>query len=171
MAYVGEIRLFAGNFEPNGWRFCNGQLLPVSENDVLFTVIGTLYGGDGEETFALPDLRGRVPVHFGQGPGIAQNYMIGEAAGVEQVTLTVQQIPQHSHPLMASTGGGSANGPAGRLLAGPPTTALYVRETPATAMPPGTIGPVGGSQPHDNMGPSLAINYVISLYGEFPSPT
>ncbi len=168
MPYIGEIRLFAGSFEPNGWRFCNGQLIAIAENDPLFTLIGTTYGGDGQETFALPDLRGRVPLHFGQGPGISQNYQQGEMAGVEQVTLSVQQIPSHAHPLLASTGGGTANNPEGRVLAGPPATSLYVREMPGTALPAGTIAPSGGSQPHDNMGPSLAINYVISLYGEFP---
>lgn len=168
MPYIGEIRLFAGSFEPNGWRFCNGQLIAIAENDPLFTLLGTMYGGDGQETFALPDLRGRVPLHFGQGPGITQNYQQGEMAGVEQVTLSVQQIPPHSHPLLATTGGGTANSPEGRVLAGPPATSLYVREAPDTTLPSGTIAPNGGSQPHDNLGPSVAINYVISLYGEFP---
>lgn len=169
MPYIGEIRLFAGNFEPNGWRFCNGQVLPISENDALFTLIGTTYGGDGQETFNLPDLRGRVPLHVGRGPGISLTYVQGEAAGVEQVTLTVQQIPQHNHPLLTAGGGGATNGPDGRLLASPPATALYARETPARALPPNAVAPAGGSQAHDNMGPSLAVNFVISLFGVFPS--
>src|SRR5688572_23216314 len=100
--FVGEIRMFAGNFAPAGWAFCNGATLPIAENDTLFTLIGTTYGGDGQETFNLPDLQGRVPVHQGQGPGISQNYTIGEKAGVESVTLTVQQIPIHSHAMLAS---------------------------------------------------------------------
>jgi microcystin-dependent protein len=169
MPYIGEIRLFGGNFEPNGWRFCAGQTLPISEYETLFQLIGTTYGGDGEETFQLPDLRGRVAVHHGQGPGISQNYLIGEQAGVEEVTLSIQQIPAHTHPLLASTGGGSDNAPAGRVLANPPATSLYTRDTPGTAMPAGTIAPAGGSLPHANLGPSVAINYVISLFGEFPS--
>lgn len=168
MSYLGEIRLFAGSFEPYPWRFCDGQSLPISQYEALFQLIGTTYGGDGEETFRLPDLRGRVPLHFGQGPGISQQYTQGEAGGVEEVTLTVQQIPPHTHPLLASTGGGSDNGPAGRVLANPPTTSLYVRDTPGTAMPAGTIAPVGGSQPHSNLGPSVGINYVIAVEGIFP---
>src|SRR5690349_24324 len=101
--YIGEIRIFAGNFAPAGWSFCNGALIPISENDALFTLIGTTYGGDGQETFALPNLQSRVPNHQGQGPGVSQNYQIGEMGGVEQVTLTAQQIPVHSHPMVAST--------------------------------------------------------------------
>lgn len=169
MPYVGEIRLFAGNFEPNGWRFCHGQTMAISENDVLFQLIGTTYGGDGQESFQLPDLRGRVPVHRGQGQGISQSYQIGEMAGVEQVTLTAQQIPSHGHSLFVSGGGGSSNGPDGRVLANPPATSLYTRDTPGAPMPAGTIGPAGSSQPHDNMGPSVAVNYVISLFGIFPA--
>src|SRR4051812_36773636 len=106
--YVGEIRLFAGSFAPAGWAFCQGQLMPISENDVLFNLIGTTYGGDGQETFGLPDLQGRAPVHMGQGPGISQNYQIGEKAGAEQVTLTVQQIPSHTHPLLAAASPGTS---------------------------------------------------------------
>lgn len=169
MPYLGEIRMFGGSFEPYGWRFCAGQPLPISEYETLFNLIGTTYGGDGQETFNLPDLRGRVPLHVGRGPGISQTYQQGEAAGVEQVTLTVQQIPQHNHPLLAAGGGGAANGPDGRLLASPPATSLYARETPARALPPNAVAAVGGSQPHDNMGPSLAVHFVISLFGVFPS--
>ncbi|MBB4663770.1 phage tail protein [Conexibacter arvalis] len=169
MPYIGEIRMFAGNFEPNGWRFCDGQLLPIAEYESLFIAIGTTYGGDGEETFRLPDLRGRVPIHMSSGTALLQPYALGEAGGVDQITLTVAQIPQHQHLLMAARGGGVADGPDGRLLASPPALAPYVRETPDTPLPANAVAPAGGSQPHDNMGPSTAVSYVISLYGEFPS--
>src|SRR5438552_10310906 len=109
--FVGEIRIFAGNFAPAGWMICDGQLLPISENDTLFNLIGTTYGGDGQETFALPDLQGRFPLHQGQGPGISQNYIIGEEAGVETVTLTNQQIPAHNHAALCKSTDGSQSGP------------------------------------------------------------
>src|SRR5919198_2564140 len=118
--YVGEIRMFGGSFAPVGWAFCNGQLLPISENETLFNLIGTTYGGDGQETFALPDLQGRVPVHQGQGPGIVTNYVIGQAMGVESVTLTTQQIPLHNHAFFASTGAGTSPSPVGNIPASPP---------------------------------------------------
>ena len=117
--FVGEIRMFGGNFAPAGWAFCSGQLMPISENEVLFNLIGTTYGGDGEETFALPDLQGRVPIHAGQGPGISQSYQLGEKAGVESVTVTVNQLPTHTHALLASNDPGNATGPGGNLLANP----------------------------------------------------
>lgn len=168
--YVGEIRLFAGSFEPNGWRFCDGQLLPISEYETLFNVIGTTYGGDGQETFKLPDLCGRVPVHQGRGEGLSVTNVLGDAAGVEEVTLTVSQIPSHGHPVLASTGGGSIPNPRGNLLASPPVMSSFVRTAPSTDLPPATVQGVGGSQPHDNRMPTLAISYVISLFGIFPSP-
>src|SRR3954467_11734794 len=111
--YVGEIRMFAGSFAPAGWAFCAGQLMPISENDTLFNLIGTTYGGDGQETFGLPDLQGRLPIHMGQGPGITQNYQSGELAGVESVTLSVNQMPNHPHTLVASSDPGNAVGPGG----------------------------------------------------------
>src|SRR4051812_41698974 len=148
--YVGEIRMFAGNFAPAGWALCQGQLMPISENDVLFTLIGTTYGGDGQETFALPDLQGRIPVHQGQGPGISQNYVIGEKDGVESVTLSLQQIPLHNHLFTASTAGGSSSSPVGNVPVSAPVAKIYRAGTPSDPFPANLIQPVGGSQPHEN---------------------
>lgn len=169
--YVGEIRMFAGNFAPAGWMFCQGQVLPISENETLFQLIGTTYGGDGESTFALPNLAGRVPVHQGQGPGISNNYIIGEASGVEQVTLTVNQLPSHTHAFLASTANGTTQSPANQVLATNPTVQLYRQSDPEQNFNPASIQPVGGSQPHENMMPYLVVNYIISLFGLFPSQT
>jgi microcystin-dependent protein len=162
--YVGEIRMFAGNFAPAGWMFCEGQLLPISENETLFQLIGTTYGGDGESTFALPDLRGRLPLHQGNG------FILAETGGVEEVTLTVNQIAAHSHPFLGS--GGTANGvePQSNTFA----TALqdvYVADLTAVNLSPQSIAPTGGSQPHTNFQPYLCVNFIISLFGIFPSPT
>jgi microcystin-dependent protein len=168
--YIGEIRMFAGNFPPNGWAFCEGQLLPISENDALFTLIGTTYGGDGQETFALPDLQGRVPLHQGTGPGL-QNYQMGEKAGVESVTLNAQQMPVHNHGFTVSTGPGSSNSPQSNVPAAPPVVKLYRFGTPGDPFPTNLVQPVGGSQPHDNMMPYICINHIISLFGIFPSQT
>ena len=169
--YVGEIRMFAGNFAPVGWMFCQGQTLPISENDVLFTLIGTTYGGDGQETFQLPDLQGRAPMHMGQGPGITQNYTEGEAAGVESVTLTAQQTPIHTHPLVASTNNSLDNSPTNNVLAAGISTKMYTEDVANQPMNGGAITPQGGSQPHENMQPYLCISFIISLYGVFPSQT
>jgi len=163
--YVGEIRMFAGNFAPAGWMFCEGQLVPISENETLFNLIGTMYGGDGESTFALPDLRGRVPMHFGGG------FTQAETGGVEQVTLTVSQIPAHTHALLASTAPASTNSPQGNVTAEQPTLNLYIQDTPSSPLSPNSVGPVGGSQPHNNFQPYLCINFIISLFGIFPSQT
>lgn len=168
--FLGEIRLFAGNFAPAGWALCNGQLLPISENDALFTLIGTTYGGDGEETFALPDLRSRVPIHLGTGSD-GQTYVIGETAGVETVTLTAQQIPNHTHPLLASTSAGSANSPNGRVTAAPPGIDLYIEDTPSANASNQAVAPTGGSQPHVNTQPFLCVHYIIALFGIFPQQT
>lgn len=166
--YVGEIRMFAGNFAPNGWMFCSGQLLPISENETLFQLIGTTYGGDGESTFALPDLQSRVPLHQGTGPdGIS--YTLGEMAGTEQVTLTTQQIPNHTHPWLASSGNANTPEPVG----GVPAVAqgdFYTTAITPSAMNVQSISPAGGSQPHENTQPFLCINYIISLFGIFPRP-
>lgn len=162
--YVGEIRLFAGNFAPAGWMFCEGQLLSIAENDTLFNLIGTTYGGDGQDTFALPDLRGRIPVHQGNG------FVQGQAAGVEEVTLTVQQIPAHTHPLLASMDPASARSPAGNVFGRTPADGYASEFTPSAALAPQSIAAVGGSQPHTNMQPYLCIDYIISLFGIYPSP-
>src|SRR3954467_11489988 len=132
--YVGEIRMFAGSFAPAGWAFCAGQLMPISENDVLFTLIGTTYGGDGQETFGLPDLQGRVPLHQGTGP-TGTTYVIGEKAGVEAVTLTMQQIPVHNHAFLASTGSGTSSTPVGNIPASPPVAKLYRLGVPSDPFP------------------------------------
>lgn len=167
--YVGEIRIFAGNFPPSGWMFCNGALLPISENETLFQLIGTTYGGDGQETFALPQLKGRVPLHMGTGPG-ASTYQIGESGGVESVTLTTNQIPQHNHTPVASNTGASDT-PANNFWAHSITGKPYSAAPATLLMNPGTVGgQVGGSQPHDNLIPYLCVSYIISLFGIYPSP-
>ncbi len=169
--YVGEIRMFAGNFAPEGWLFCEGQQLPISENEVLFQLIGTTYGGDGEETFNIPNLASRVPIHMGTGPD-GTTYQLGEMAGTEQETLTTQQIPQHTHPLTASTAPGTQANPSGNVLAQTPISINpYIEQDPVVAMNAASIGPVGGSQPHENTQPFLCINFIISLFGIFPSPS
>ena len=163
--YVGEIRMFAGNFAPAGWMFCEGQLLPISENETLFQLIGTTYGGDGESTFALPDLRGRLPIHQGNG------FILAETGGAEEITLTTQQIPAHSHPLLAANSLGNDPNPANNLLAESTVVSMYQSGAPASAMAAQSIGPVGGSQPHTNFQPYLCVDFIISLFGIFPSPT
>lgn len=163
--YVGEIRMFAGNFAPAGWMFCEGQLLPISEYETLFNLIGTTYGGDGQSTFALPDLRGRVPLHFGNG------FTLAEAGGVEQVTLTVSQIPAHSHPFIATTNTADQNSVSGNLLAQPSVIEEYFAAAGGAVMSSLSIGSTGGSQPHDNFQPYLCVDFIISLFGIFPSQT
>ncbi len=164
--YVGEIRMFAGNFAPAGWAFCDGQELPISEFDTLFVLIGTSYGGDGQETFALPDLRGRLPIHQGNG------FVLAEQGGAEEITLTTNQIPAHTHPFLASTGAGSTPTPSPNVvLAASPNLDLF-REFPAASPMSGqAIGFAGGSQPHTNFQPYLCVDFIISLFGIFPSPT
>lgn len=169
--YVGEIRMFAGNFAPAGWMFCDGQQLPISENETLFQLIGTTYGGDGESTFNLPNLQSRIPLHFGTGPD-GVTYQLAEMSGVEQVTLSTQQIPQHTHPLTASVAAGSQANPENAVLAQSLASITpFIEDTPSTPLNAGAVTPVGGSQPHENCQPFLCINYIISLFGIFPSPT
>lgn len=169
--YVGEIRMFGGNFAPAGWMFCAGQLIPISENDTLFNLIGTTYGGDGQNTFALPDLQGRAVIHQGTGPGLS-TYVIGQEGGVEQVTLTTTQIPSHTHAPLA-TNQGPVNSPTGALLGipngGPVGTNIYGSDVPLQALSPSTLQSVGGSQPHENMQPFLVVSFIISLYGVYPT--
>ncbi len=166
--YIGEIRLVGFNFAPVGWAACDGQLIPISQNDTLFNLIGTTYGGDGQQTFALPNLQSRVPIHQGQGPGLS-NYVIGEAAGVESVTLTSNQIPAHSHPAQAQTGSGNQASPNGGVWANS-GQGVYAAGPASLAMKNNLVGSAGGSQPHDNMMPFLVINFVISLFGVYPTP-
>jgi microcystin-dependent protein len=166
--YVGEIRIFAGNFAPAGWMFCEGQLLPISENETLFNLIGTTYGGDGQSTFALPDLRGRIPLHQGNG------FILAETGGVEEVTLTQSQIPSHSHALLAGTNPASTAAPGPAVL--PAATQLatitpYGTDNPPAVLHPQAVSQVGGSQPHTNFQPYLCVDFIISLFGIFPSQT
>jgi microcystin-dependent protein len=163
--YVGEIRMFAGNFAPAGWMFCEGQLLPISENETLFQLIGTTYGGDGQSTFALPDLRGRLPIHQGNG------FILAETGGAEEITLTIQQIPAHGHPLLASADPATVPNPQSNVASATATATPYFNIPPATPLSPLSIAPVGGSQPHTNFQPYLCIDFIISLFGIFPSPT
>ena len=158
--------MFAGNFAPAGWMFCEGQLLPISENETLFQLIGTTYGGDGQSTFALPDLRGRIPIHQGNG------FILAQMAGTEEVTLTTQQIPSHTHSLTASTAAATEEDPAGNLT-GQPSVAIYNsgEEGGIQAMSAQSVVPTGGSQPHTNFQPYLCVDFIISLFGIFPSPT
>jgi microcystin-dependent protein len=163
--YVGEIRIFAGNFAPAGWMFCEGQLLPISENETLFQLIGTTYGGDGESTFALPDLRGRIPIHQGNG------FILAETGGAEEITLTVNQIPAHSHALLASGDVGDQVNTSGALTSNSNGAKPYLEDSATLNMNPLAIGPVGGSQPHTNFQPYLCVDFIISLFGIFPSQT
>lgn len=169
--YIGEIAIFAGNFPPNGWLFCDGSPLPISENEALFQLIGTTYGGDGETTFNIPDLRGRVPLH--RGSNGTNTYVLAEQGGAETVTLTTAQIPSHTHTVGATTTPGTTASPIGAVLADSGSgSAQYTQATTnLVTQPAQTLGVVGGSQPHDNMQPYLAVNYIISLFGIFPSPT
>jgi microcystin-dependent protein len=161
--YLGEIRMFAGNFAPAGWMFCQGQLLPISENDTLFNLIGTTYGGDGQSTFALPDLRGRLPVHSGN------SYTLAQTGGSESTTPTVQQMPVHSHPLLASSQNALSEKAAGAVLGQTTTFDLYRVAAANTSLAASSITVTGGSQPHTNFQPYLCVDFNISLFGIFPS--
>ena len=164
--FIGEIRMFGGNFAPAGWQLCNGQLLPISENEALFQLIGTTYGGDGQSTFALPNLQSRAPMHMGNG------FILAETGGVEEVTLTVQQIPAHSHPLLASSNNASVANAANNVLSQTPSYTPYISGVPAnTPMANNAVTPAGGSQPHTNIQPYQCINFIISLFGVFPPPS
>jgi microcystin-dependent protein len=165
--YVGEIRMFAGTFAPAGWAFCDGRPMPISEHEVLFQLIGTMYGGDGQETFNLPNLQGRLPMHVGT------NFPQAQSAGTEEVTLTVQQLPGHTHPLVASTAAGTTPSPSGSVLAASGSSNVFrAGPAPGTAtLSTQTVGPAGGSQPHTNLQPYLCVNFIISLFGIFPTQT
>jgi microcystin-dependent protein len=166
--YLGEIRMFGGTFAPQGWALCDGQLLTISDNDALFSLLGTTYGGDGQTTFALPDLRGRVPVHQGQGPGLS-NRAPGEAGGAEAVTLATPQLPAHTHTPGANSGTGTQSNPAGNVWAAG-LTAFIAPGSSDSSMASSSVGAVGGGQPHENMLPFQAVNFIIALEGVFPSP-
>ena len=165
--FVGEIRMFAGNFAPRGWAFCDGQLLAVSQNDALLSLLGTIYGGDGRTTFGLPDLRGRIPIHAGSGPGLSPR-RLGAKAGSENETLTVNQLPSHSHTWKASTAIAQNRSPAGNALASPGGD-LYGAVAFQTGLRTSTISNVGGSRSHTNLMPFLCIHFIIALVGIYPS--
>jgi len=164
-AFIGEIRMFGGSFAPVGWNFCDGSLIAIDQNSALYSLLGTTYGGDGTTNFALPDLRGRIPVH--QGTDVNGNtYVLGERAGTESVTLISQQMPQHSHAPQGSSNGGSSN-PSGNTYGG--GQALFSSSAPSITMSPATVGTAGGSQPHSNIMPYQCVNFIIALNGIFPS--
>lgn len=160
--YVGEIRMFGGNFAPAGWMFCEGQLVPISENETLFQLIGTTYGGDGQSTFALPDLRGRIPIHQGDG------FILAETGGAEEVTLTINQIPTHTHAMVVSDDIPTLSNP-GNNLPGQAAAKFYRAGAPTISLAAGALSTVGGSQPHTNFQPYLCISFIISLFGIFPT--
>jgi microcystin-dependent protein len=167
--FIGEIRMFGATFAPAGWAFCDGQLMAISQNDTLFTLIGTTYGGDGQETFGIPNLQGRIPVHMGQGPGLSQNYQQGETFGSESVTLTTNQIPIHTHALLASNDVPTGTTANGNITGNTNQLKIYTENTPTKLFATNALSPVGGNQPHDNMMPSLVISFIISLFGVFPT--
>jgi microcystin-dependent protein len=166
--YVGEIRLFAGNFAPAGWGFCDGSLQAIAENETLFQLIGTTYGGDGQNTFALPDLRSRFPVHMGSLSGVT--YQIGEPGGVEQVTLNSTTLPLHNHAAGCTDAAGNNANPAGGIPAVNAVASAYGAVPPNVGMNPAIIGNAGGNQPHNNIQPYLCVSFIISFFGIFPSP-
>lgn len=166
--FVGEIRMFAGNFAPRGWAFCDGQLLAVSQNDALFSLLGTIYGGDGRTTFGLPDLRDRIPIHAGTGPGLSPR-RLGAKSGAEKETLTVNQLPSHTHTMKGSTGLAQVSTPQGRVLGRTTGVDLYIGDPPSVNMASAAITGVGGSRSHTNLMPFLCVNFIIALVGIYPS--
>jgi microcystin-dependent protein len=166
--FTGEIRMFAGNFAPQGWAFCDGQLLAVSQNDALFSLLGTIYGGDGRTTFGLPDLRGRIPIHQGSGPGLTPR-QLGAKSGSEKVTLTAAQLPTHSHTWQASSGAATQDSPVGAGLASPTANVYKSSPSSLTPMKPDMVAASGGSAQHTNLMPALCVHFIISLFGIYPS--
>ena len=161
--FIGEIRMFGGNFAPAGWAFCNGQLMAISENEALFNLIGTTYGGDGQTTFGLPNLQSRVPIHTGSG------FTLGQAGGEEQLTLTTNQIPAHGHALLADENSGTQLSPTNNVLAQSQNPMMYRAIAPTVAMNANSVLPAGGNQPHDNMLPFLVVSFIIALSGIYPT--
>lgn len=166
--FVGEIRMFAGNFAPRGWAFCDGQLLAVSQNDALFSLLGTIYGGDGRTTFGLPDMRGRIALHQGTGPGLSPR-RLGSKAGAENVTLTSNQIASHTHDWNANTADATGTAPQGKVTATPQGFRVFEEAAQDSNLDASTIAATGGSQPHSNLMPTLCIHFIIALVGIYPS--
>jgi microcystin-dependent protein len=165
--YIGEIRMFGGNFAPVGWAFCDGSLISIADNSALFNLIGTTYGGNGQTTFALPNLLGRLPIHAGQ--GLTQAYVLGQLGGLEQVTLNTGQLPAHTHTLYASTDTANASVPTNNVLATTASGDPYIHAAAGVAMNSASVAQAGGSVPHDNMMPFLCVNFIIALFGVYPS--
>ena len=167
--FVGEIRMFAGNFAPRGWAFCDGQLLAVSQNDALFSLLGTIYGGDGRTTFGLPEMRGRIPVHAGTGPGLSQR-RLGAKSGAESVTVTANNLPAHSHPFQATSNSANAQSAAGALPAQSQAD-IYLDnlDDGSTSLAADSVTNAGGGQAHNNLMPYLCVNFIIALFGIYPS--
>lgn len=169
--FIGEIKLFAGTFAPRGWALCDGQLMAVAQNTPLFSLVGTIYGGDGETTFALPDLRGRVPIHQGTGSGLSPR-AIGSKGGLENVSVSTTQLAAHSHGVSASNAPGTESDPTGNVLAASPSVSVYLEEAGTAALAGGSLGASsGGSSAHTNVQPFLCVNYIIALVGIYPSPS
>jgi microcystin-dependent protein len=168
--FVAEIRIFAGNFAPTGWAECNGQLLPISQNTALFSLLGTFYGGNGQTTFALPNLQGAAPMHQGQGPGLSEHFL-GESAGEPFVTLLTSEMPLHAHSSVGADVQGNVSSPAGNFFAGDSTVRQWVSSAPNSDMSFQTVGPTGGSLPHNNMQPYLVLLFIIAMQGVFPPRT
>jgi microcystin-dependent protein len=166
--FVGEIRLFGGNFAPVGWAFCNGALMAISQNDALYALLGTTYGGDGVNTFAVPNLQGRLPIHMGTGPGLSP-VVEGQAGGQETVTVITSQLPGHTHAISASTATGTKPGPGANLLAAGATTSIYTTNAANNSLNAASMAVAGNSQPHDNMQPYQCVTFIIALEGIFPS--
>lgn len=166
--FVGEIRMFAGNFAPRGWAFCDGQLLAVSQNDALFSLFGTIYGGDGRTTFGLPDMRGRLPIHAGHGPGLSER-RLGAKGGAEKVTLTVNQMPSHTHPFNASMDLANESNPQGNVPGQSASIDLYIEDVQTQNLASSAITNTGGSRSHTNLMPFLCINFIVALVGIYPS--
>lgn len=168
--FVAEVRIVGFNFAPRGWAFCDGQLLPLSQNTALFSLLGTMYGGNGKSNFALPDFQGRAPIQHGQGPGLS-DYFIGETAGAETVTLLESEIPSHRHAYQASDNVGERNNPGANLYSIPDSGRIYAPSGSLVPMSPNALAPAGGDQPHNNMPPYLVLNFIIALQGVFPPRT
>jgi microcystin-dependent protein len=168
--FLGEIRMFGGTFAPAGWAFCDGRSLAIAENESLFNLIGTTYGGDGQETFNLPNLQSRIPIHQGTARS-GTTYQMAEMSGVESVTLNGQQAPVHNHGFMGSTNIATQQGPGNNVLAQSTLPKMYIQDVTNASLSPNSIGQAGGSQPHENCQPFLCVNFIISLYGVFPQQT
>jgi microcystin-dependent protein len=168
--FLGEIKMFGGSFAPQGWALCNGQLLAIAQNDALFNLIGTTYGGDGQTTFALPNLQGRIPIHMGTGAGLSPR-SLGENGGSEMETLTTNQLPLHTHQFIGTSSNATATSPANGLVASPSAIDLYRAGSAANqSLGPNALGLAGGSQPHENTQPFLCITFIIALEGIYPTP-